>query len=228
MCFSENASIISFSFGIIGALLCISLGSMVDKMVGYFFGYVSLMQGIEYLLWRHQKCDNYNIKISLIGMILNNLQPFVLGIIFLVFNPKNDYINKQWIFIVMMYYLCVIIPYSVQFIKNKQNQCTITSKRNKHLIWKWIIMNYYIFVYAIYLVSFCFIFLLGLPKLEYSINCIIVGLFTYITSAFFYPKKEFGSLWCFYIVFIPIIYYFIRINNLYRFIQPFLKRVYFE
>ena len=36
MCFSKNASIASFSIGIVGAILCISLGTITDKIVGYF------------------------------------------------------------------------------------------------------------------------------------------------------------------------------------------------
>ena len=73
MCFSKNASIVSFTIGIVGSILCITLGTATDKIVGYFLGYVSLMQGIEYLLWSHQICDNYNRVVSIIGMLLNNL-----------------------------------------------------------------------------------------------------------------------------------------------------------
>jgi nicotinamide riboside transporter PnuC len=90
MCFSPEASIRSLLAGVFGSLLCISLGTTKDKIVGYFLGFVSLMQGIEYLLWKHQKCDNYNKVISITGMILNHLQPFILGVIVLILNPKIE------------------------------------------------------------------------------------------------------------------------------------------
>jgi len=52
---------------------------MEYKIIGAFFLYVIQMQMIEYLLWVHRvKCDAYNINISTIGSILNNLQPLVL------------------------------------------------------------------------------------------------------------------------------------------------------
>ena len=37
------------------------------------------MQGIEFLLWKHPVCDDYHKAVSVAGMILNHLQPVVLG-----------------------------------------------------------------------------------------------------------------------------------------------------
>jgi hypothetical protein len=88
MCYSANASIVSFTFGVIGSLLCVSLGSVKDKILGFFLFFVSFMQGIEYLLWKHQICDNYNKFISVLGMILNHLQPIVLGLLVILFNTN--------------------------------------------------------------------------------------------------------------------------------------------
>ena len=127
MCFSEQASIRSLLAGLIGSGLCVSLGTVSDKIVGYFLGFVSLMQGIDYLLWRHQKCDMYNRVISVLGMILNHLQPFVLGIVVLLLNPKNQY-NKT-IMSLMIIYLIVIVPYSYQFIKMK-GSCTLKGENH--------------------------------------------------------------------------------------------------
>ena len=123
MCFSAEISIITFIVGIIGSLLCISLGKPVDKILGYFFIFVSLMQGIEYLLWNHQKCDNYNRFLSILGMVLNHLQPIVLGLLILYFN-KN--VSTKIMYLIMFLYLCAIIPYSIQFLNNKNLECTIT------------------------------------------------------------------------------------------------------
>jgi len=208
MCFSEKASIISFSTGILGAILCISLGTITDKIIGYYFGFISLMQLIEYLLWRHQKCDDYNRTISFIGMILNNIQPIILGVIIFLVNPENK--NKKWITLVMFIYLCVIIPYSAQFI-NKPDQCTLKNEKNKHLMWQWYLMDHTVFVYSVYLITVCLLCILGFPKLKYGIYAAIVNAFTYTTSLYFYPQKVVGALWCYYSVFLPIIYYFIRI-----------------
>jgi hypothetical protein len=130
MCFSERASIVSFFFGIIGSLLLISLGSVNNKIIGYYLIYVSFMQFIDFLLWRHQVCDDYNRLISLLGMLLNHSQPLVLGMIILLFNPKH----KNIIYTLMLVYLCVVIPYSIPFVTNKNLQCTLKGKEN-HLLW---------------------------------------------------------------------------------------------
>jgi hypothetical protein len=110
MCFSAKVSLFTFLLGFVSSILCVTLGKIMDMVIGLLLGYVSLMQFIEYLLWNHQKCDNYNKTISIIGMILNHAQPIVLGIILLYVSnpfPKNKYI----ILIIMFIYTLCAIPY---------------------------------------------------------------------------------------------------------------------
>ena len=208
MCFSAKSSIISFSVGIIGSLLCVSLGTAADKIIGYFFAFVSSMQIIEYLLWTHQKCDNYNKFISMLGMILNHLQPLVLSCLVLNFNPRTPY--KKWIALIMAVYLCVIIPYSYQFLQHKNNQCTLKGTDN-HLFWHWNNMSYCCFVYIIFLIALSAFWLLGMPTLKLGVIFAIISIVSYLSSVYFYPHKNLGAMWCYYAVFIPIIYYIIRV-----------------
>jgi hypothetical protein len=210
MCFSENASIVSFTFGVIGSLLCISLGTVTDKIVGFFMLFVSSMQGIEYLLWRHQICDNYNKFISILGMVLNHLQPIVLGFIVILFNTKLTQSKLHLIYSFMTVYLFVIIPYSIKFLKDPQLLCTIKNKETTHLQWNWTDMKYFDIVYTVFLIAFCAFFLLGLPKLQYGIYASLTAIITSSTSLYFYPQKHTGAIWCYYVVFLPIIYYLMR------------------
>jgi hypothetical protein len=211
MCFSKNASIASFTIGIVGSLLCISLGTITDKILGYFLFYISLMQGIEYLLWSHQKCDNYNRFVSIIGMLLNNMQPLVLGLIILWLNPKIRHIN--WFYFFMFLYLCAAIPYSLSFINNKKLQCTIKNKQSQHLDWNWNTMKYYSLVYLIFIITACVSCILGFPNPIHGWIFAFFILFTYLTSSLLYSSNV-GALWCYYSVFIPIIYYLIRRFNI--------------
>ena len=210
MCFSESASIISFSFGIIGSLLCVSLGTSTDKIFGFFMFFVSLMQGVEYLLWRHQKCDSYNKMISVLGMTLNHLQPIVLGLLVIIFNPMLSQFKLHWIYSFMTIYLLVIIPYSIQFLQHSASLCTIKNKETSHLKWNWNYMKNYIFVYIVFIMTFCAMFLLGLLKLQYGIYFSLTTLVTYSTSLYFYPQKHTGAMWCYYVVFLPLLYYILR------------------
>jgi len=205
MCFSENASIVSFIFGITGSLLLVSLDGINNKIVGYYFLYVCLMQIIDFLLWRHQICDDYNKFVSFIGMLLNHGQPIVLGIIILLLNPKN----KNIIIALMCIYLCIIIPYSIPFVTNKTLQCTLKGKEN-HLLYNWNLLTYNEIVYMIYLFIVCGLFIYGMTNLKIGLFTAFLAIFTYVSSLFFYKQKYVGTIWCYYVVFIPIVSYLLQ------------------
>jgi len=207
MCFSARSSIISFTVGIVGALLCTTLGTVSDRIVGFFLGFVASMQGIEYLLWTHQECDDYNRLVSKIGMILNHLQPIVLGIVLLYLNSNN--MNNHFILLLMAAYLFVIVPYSQQFLDNPDIECTVKRDDNEHLRWRWNEMENYQFVYIFFLMTLVGLCLLGFPKFEYGMYGAIVTMFSFLTSTIFYSNAV-GALWCYYTVYVPIIYYFLR------------------
>ena len=211
MCFSSDVSLLTFSIGIIGGILCVTLGKTIDKMVGYFLSFVSLMQGVEFLLWNHQKCDIYNRVLSISGMVLNHLQPIILGIIILIFNKNIKKINKIGVIISMLIYAYFIIPGSIKYLNNPKYQCTIKGdKTNPHLVWKWNEMNNSTIVYVVFFCVMCFLFLIGLPTIKEGIVASLVAYITYSTSANIYPQNSVGALWCFYVAFVPIIYYILR------------------
>ena len=80
MCFSAEVSLGSFIIGIVFSIILFFQTKFQDyRIVSIFLGFVSLMQLIEYFLWKHQKCDNINKNLSYLGMILNHSQPIVLG-----------------------------------------------------------------------------------------------------------------------------------------------------
>jgi hypothetical protein len=209
MCFSTESSILSFAVGLIGSFLCISLGSLTGRIVGYFFGFVSLMQGIEYLLWTHQKCDTYNRLISLLGMFFNHLQPVILGIIILLINKNVN--NKPWIYLIMFLYLLIIVPYSLQFFwVGKDKQCTMKNMAN-HLQWNWNILQYNRIIYFIFLFTMSALFLLGMPTFKTGMYFALGATLSYTTSSILYNYNDVGALWCYYVAFIPILYFFLHI-----------------
>ncbi len=211
MCFSERASIVSFFFGIIGSLLLISLGGVNNKIIGYYFVYISFMQFIDFLLWRHQICDDYNRMISLLGMLLNHSQPIVLGMIILLFNP----IHQNIIYTLMLLYLCVIIPYSLPFVTNKNLQCTLKGKEN-HLLWNWNLLKYSLIMYFIYLFVVCGLFIYGLTNYNIGLFVAFIAVITYVTSFFIYTPKYVGTIWCYYAVFLPILSYLIQYYKIFK------------
>lgn len=213
MCFSENISLGTFILGIIGSVLCISLGRITDKIVGYALGFAVLMQGIEYLLWRHQICDEYNRAISITGMWLNNLQPIIYGWVVLLCNYKIIMFDAIIVQLAMLIYALVAIPYSLEFLRNDLGQqCTIKGE-DTHLEWKWNNLPYGAsFVYSMYLLSVSIIFIFGFPTRMQGLIAAFIAIVSYIATYFIYSYKSLGSLWCFFAAFLPIIYYLGRIQ----------------
>lgn len=207
MCFSAEASIRSLITGLLGSVLCVSLGQIPDKIIGYFLGFVSLMQGIDYLLWTHQKCDLYNRVITILGMLLNHLQPFVIGVVVLAVNPHNK--DNNLIKLLMLIYLIVIIPYSYTFIQMKGG-CSLKGENHKHIVWQWNKLPFTQIRYFTFLSTMTAILILGTPNKALGIVFAVSGLFMYITSLIVYPKEVAGALWCYYTAYVPIVYYLVR------------------
>ena len=160
MCFSPLASLSTFFIGIIGAVLCLSLRTPTDTLVGLFFGFVSSMQGIEFALWENQECNTMNKIISLLGMILNHLQPIVLCILILLLNKDLSNTTKQIIILSTIIYAITITAYSIQY--TSDDGCTIKNEHN-HLQWDWNGMKYKGIVYMMFLFMLIFLFYIGTP-----------------------------------------------------------------
>ena len=199
------ASLITFIIGIIGAILCITLETTTEEIVGYFFGFVALMQGIEYILWKNQECNIINKAASLIGMILNHIQPIILSIIILSLNKNLSKNTKQIIILSTIIYTIVITIYSLQFI-NDNDGCTLKNEYD-HLKWDWTSMNYNI-VYLLFLFMLVFLFYVGTPDRNSGIILAIISFISYIISYFIYGNKNVvGPLWCIFASFTPILWY---------------------
>ena len=205
MCFSPLASVSTFLIGIIGAILCLTLGTPTDNLVGLFFGFVSSMQGIEFALWNNLDCNEINKIISVLGMVLNHLQPIVLSILILLLNKNLSVTTKKIIILSTIIYAIVITIYSYQFAL--EDECTIKNE-HKHLEWKWNGMKYRASVYILFLFMLIMLFYIGTPDKKSGIILSGLSLISYLISYFIYKdQKVVGSLWCLFASFTPIIWY---------------------
>jgi hypothetical protein len=208
MCFSAKVSLLTFIIGMLTSILNYNNNddNNRNKIISLFFGFISSMQLIEYFLWTHQYCDNTNRMLSKLGLILNHLQPIVLGLLFLSY--YKDIINtnnKNNIIITMLLYSLIIIPYSLQY--TKKYQCTIKNE-STHLDWKWNKLNYYVIIYLIFLLTMSLICFFAAPNYYEKIIYILCIILSFSLSVIFYSKAV-GALWCYFTVFMPLIYYFI-------------------
>ena len=167
-------------------------------------GFVSFMQGIEWLLWRHQTCDTYHKTVSLLGFFLNGLQPFVLGALVIIFTQKNVFPILCTLFI----YSLITALYAIQYTSDLH--CTIQHKGDPHLLWNWTIMPYYVITWITYITSVMIICMLGMPTMGTAIFSATGMLLTMIASIILYPRQHMGAMWCYFSTFLPIIYYTYR------------------
>lgn len=239
MCFSASMSLFSLVAGITGSTMVYQLGTYPDKILAVVYGFVALMQVIDYLLWNHPVCDTYNRIVSIAGMVLNHLQPVVLFLSILVFNPDLPDVNLVMICIAMAIYLCIMIPYSAEFLKHPEKECSIKNNED-HMHWNWNYMPYFRYAYTTYLLTNGCLWYYGLalkshintrmdpsrawysyktgePQLEgvhlypaFGSICALSSFFMYFTTRYVYSVNNVGNIWCFYTVFIPLIYYVLR------------------
>jgi len=170
------------------------------QLIGMFLGFVSIMQLIEFLLWKHQICDNYHKALSISGMILNHLQPVVFGVLTWLIFRKNGIA----IAVILAAYLSIIVPYSAQYLENKNLHCTTTRCNNPHLIWNWNTMEYGGIAYIIFVLTLIAISIVGIVPLKYGILTGAISVVTYGISHLLYDRYAVGALWCFWTAFIPV------------------------
>lgn len=205
MCYSAPISLAAFVIGTIFSYLLYLENDISYKIIGSFLAFVVLMQLIEFLLWTHQFCDLYNKSISFVGMILNYLQPFVLGLLLLYFYKKMPELNKKIVIGILVIYIILAILYMIQFIFI-QNKCS-QKKDNPYLLWNWGQMKNYGAINTIYLIALISIIYIGMPDKFIALMTIIIGGLALTMSYLFYPRPFIGAIWCLFTAFIPVILY---------------------
>ena len=202
MCFSKEASIVSLLAGLCGSGLLYSLGGMFHKIIGLFLGFVSLMQGVEFLLWNHQTCDSYHKNISIIGSYLNMSQPIVLAIIVILLNNRIRY--SGLIILLTFLYSLYLWQYIAKYTSGLQ--CTTPRKDNPHLVWNWLSLesNTPWWVYNITILCVAF---LGMPTIEDAISFSVVLLSSLSVTSLVYERQAVGSVWCYFTAISPFAYY---------------------
>lgn len=196
MCFSAEVSLLTFSIGVIFSILIFQFNEPSYKIFAVYLFYISFMQLIEFLLWTHQVCDDYNRNTSIAGMFLSHLQPIVLAILMVTFYKQSSNM-KLYILVISILYLIFIIPYSIKFLKDESIQCTL-KKDNPHLIWNWTNNHHAKLTYMFYFISVTTLLLFGIPDRKLAYIFTFLHSLTLLTSYLFYSRPYLGSIWCFY------------------------------
>lgn len=215
MCYSEDLSLISLSFGIFASLMLINFGSKessnTNKAIGYFFLFVTLMQLVEYFLWIDMDCVNgFNKAGALLGPILNHLQPVVLLVIATTFLEPSNLISPSIVIPANILYLIYCGYQYVLYISDETNLCVKTNEC-EHLDWTWKKDFNYLFYFTISFINIANFYTNTNLMVSFGISYILL-----IVSIFGFNKNV-GEFWCLMVTGVPLINLFmeniLNINN---------------
>lgn len=199
MCFSAETSAASFLVGMFASAAIWLRGQGEDRIFALIFGFIVLMQGVEYLLWRHQRCDDWHRSVSLFGAWLNLSQPVIAALIILCLAPNPS----PWIFGVVAGYLALIVPYLSRY--EESLRCTGPRPGNPHLVWGWTNMTGKALMWAAYLAAFISIMYLGM-RTGTAHRFTALALVSLGVTALVYPRESVGSVWCVFAALVPVGY----------------------
>jgi hypothetical protein len=199
MCWSAKSSMIFFILGMIVNTVILSISIYEQKYnriafcTGWYF--VLAMQLLEYFIWKEKK----NTTVSFIAYCFNILQILIIYQSFMMVSEyyQVDWLCKFFASIFVLSYILICLRWTFQMNRNLKvsNSCP-------HLLYPW--WNHW--KGAIYLFFFISLFLLLARPFYWSIVILSIMLFLFVLSFIFY-RPYVASLWCFFVVFLPIIAY---------------------
>jgi hypothetical protein len=220
MCFNEKSSLLTYLIGISGSLNLYNINLIPESV---FFGWVSHMQLIDFILWKNQPCkiqesnkvckkeelklcNKTNQNTTTAGMIINQLEPVVMFISILIFSKQKLPI---WVMILtIIFFICLFI-YTKDVIDKKdtiEKKCTyMTEQSNPHLFWQWNYNEPYNIIYFYFVLIFVLLSYYGFSNGKVSSFIVLIS---YIISHIIYDnKKSVGTIWCVFGAIMPWILY---------------------
>ena len=217
MCFSAEASLISYVLGSIASLYLFIKGDKYDKHIALFSLTFIQMQLAEFFMWFDQECNkNINHYATIFAEYILILQPLSIILGAILFKTTNIQNNLLYFFLLIS--IIYSIYYSIGVAYNKRKLCS-KSINNGYLEWDKIkkIELIEIIVYLIFM-SLPWLFLKnkkGIIVFAFGIISLLFGL----NNNYKFNFSQWESKWCFISVLLPIliiIYNIINKNKLTR------------
>jgi len=211
MCISGEVSISAFVFCSITCVYLYKRNRPNDRWIATVFGYLGIMQLLEYFMWIDQECSGLNQIATDLGFIHNILQPVISLLVAYLMIKKVP----NWSYLLLLLYLVISLPKILA--AKEENQCSKPCHGSDiGLTWDYVIVDYS------YLVWILFAIALAAPFLLMKKNGYIYASFLMIIFAISHfialrrCKRDIninaptGSWWCLMAVFGPLIAIFIN------------------
>ena len=202
MCYNKDISIYTYVIGLVSSYLLLRNENKTLKILGCFFMIVIQMQLVEYYLWSNAKCNSKNITITHIGALLNVIQPIMLYLAIFYYNKDITEEHKKIMNITIIIYILALLLYSLNLFPIGCS--VVTQYSSPYLQWGWFYKKYSNFVAIMFPLSFIILMYFGLDK-PYNLYLSLIIMLSFIISFIIYrEQRAFGTLWCWFAVFIPI------------------------
>lgn len=199
MCYSAEASLVTFAIGITFSGLLARRGGD-DLIVGGFFAFAALMQGLEYLLWENQICTTANAILSKTAMAFNHAQPLVLGALAIAFGRPAA---RTTVGLLMVAYGAAALAYSAKYLESTVLHCTKKEEGDPHLVWQWNRLSGNKAFYGLFLAMIIVIPALSFHSRMYGFAASGIAVALYATSRAIYKRQYVGAMWCLYAAVAP-------------------------
>jgi hypothetical protein len=195
MCISKNLSFASFIISIASSIALIKFGKpeylLQNKCIGYFMMFVGIMQLVDYSIWSDLSCvSGFNKLSSLLGPLLNHIQPLILMAIIYYYLDSNNIIPKYLLVALGIIYGIYMVYKYKEYLKD--DLCIKTNILGG-LDWKWKYNYNYIYYHLLFLAILVNFYKYSQITLYFTISYIL------------YNMSRSGEIWCFIINGLPLI-----------------------
>ena len=183
-----------------------------DRFIGVTFIFVSLMQIVEFLMWIDQKCNFLNNISSKLGFILLWFQPLIFTVMSLL---ESTLIPKIFLGLLGLF-LGLPLLLSILFVLKEPNKSKLWCTRpgpNCHLRWSFFkhFDNIPSFIRLDWRYWLVFIPIFMIRPFRKSLILGTILLLSLFYTFFKYRKSgEYGTIWCWVVNFILILFIFIN------------------
>jgi len=201
MCYDAETSRNAFVIGIVSSIvLYYSTQKTEYKAIALFLGYVTLMQGFDYLFWTHPPPSDINRVATKAAAVVNWMQPVILFLLLRTTQTKQTTTIKH---MVLIYFMIVVCYLTVHW--NKLSFTEVKPDSAPSLRWDWIRFkgsNELGILYLIVFIYTSYTFLNSSTNLLFLL--LILGTFVFSVSKH-YINATYGRFWCYYAAYTPLV-----------------------
>lgn len=133
MCITKGVSITTFLICSLSSIYLYQRNNPNDRWIAVLFGYVGIIQLLEYFMWKDQECKGLNQKTTKIAFYIILFQPIVSLLV--AYSMTNGKI-PTWLYMINIIYVIYAVP--ILYSKLEDNQCTKPCDGSNYgLNWPW-------------------------------------------------------------------------------------------